>query len=769
MIGTAIGNWVIGQKIGEGGMGQVYLGQHKTLHTKAAIKVLFHALANDSRFRERFLQEASSQSSLQHPNIAQVLDYVEQEGQYYLVMEYLAGGTLSEAIERGAIPIPQALSWARQALKALDYAHQHRIIHRDVKPSNIMLDRNGQARVLDFGIAMVMGGRRLTSSGVAIGTAEYMSPEQITRPQAVDHRTDVYSMGIVLYEMLTGKLPFEGESEYNVKNAQVHQPPPSMRSINPAIPEPLEYIVLRAIAKDPNQRYSGCGEFARAIEDFEQNRNIAVAPVPVVQPPPRSLPAQPKRRNWLKIGLLTAACLLVLFVAGLGGLFYLAVQPSKTDRYYQLREALETNRPWAEVEKEYYEKIRKTPQDTMLYGLLIEALLRQRNSADAEKAAREAIKLEPDEALWRDLLGDALGYQGKARKSEAAEAYQQAFNKEDSLADRHVYQGDIMQLNGEWKLAINEYREAVRLKPERGLLKAILASILRIQAQKVQNEGEEKEAEALFTEAESFTRGAVQLAPNKAAYHDDLGYLFYSQKKWIEAEAAYREAIKFNSFDPQYHSHLGEALDQQNKYLLAEAAHRQAVKLQPGEANYYNVLGVNLGKQEKWKEAEAVHRKAIDLKAEEAESYFNLGYVLFKQNRLDEAKKELQQAVELNGNYVGAREYLGLVLARQEKWKEAEEQYHQATKLAPNEAGYYYGVGYTRLQQREYSTAEAAFKEAIRLNPKDSEYYAKLGNAVYFQDKFLEAEAAYREAVRLKPGEKSYQDNLKIIQEKLSQ
>ena len=765
MIGTAIGNWVIGQKIGEGGMGQVYLGQHKTLHTKAAIKVLFHALANDSRFRERFLQEASSQSSLQHPNIAQVLDYVEQDGQYYLVMEYLAGGTLSEAIERGAIPIPQALSWARQALKALDYAHQHRIIHRDVKPSNIMLDRNGQARVLDFGIAMVMGGRRLTSSGVAIGTAEYMSPEQITRPQAVDHRTDVYSMGIVLYEMLTGKLPFEGESEYNVKNAQVHQPPPSMRSINPAIPEPLEYIVLRAIAKDPNQRYSGCGEFARAIEDFEQNRHVAVAPVPVVQPP-RSLPAQPKRRNWLKIGLLTAACLLVLFVAGVGGLFYLAAQPSKTDRYYQLREALETNRPWAEVEKEYREKIRKTPQDTMLYGLLIESLIQQRKFADAEKAAREAIKLEPDEALWSDLLGDAITYQGHGRKNEAGEAYQQAFNKEYVLADRHVYQGDIMKLNEQRNLAINEYREAVRLKPERGLLKVILAGILKGQAQ---NEKDEKEGQAVFMEAELFIRAAMKLAPNNASYQDAMGVLYYSQKKWAEAEAAYREAIKFNSFDPQYHSHLGEALDQQNKYLLAEAAHRQAVKLQPGEATYYNILGVNLGKQEKWKEAEAVHRKAVDLQAEDTESHFNLGYVLFKQNRLDEAKKELQQAVELNGNYVGAREYLGLILARQEKWKEAEEQYYQASKLAPNEAGYYYGVGYTRLQQREYSTAEAAFKEAIRLNPKDSEYYAKLGNAVYFQDKFSEAEAAYREAVRLKPGEKSYQENLKVIQEKLSQ
>ncbi len=158
MQGTVVGNWIIGEKIGEGGMGQVYLAQHRSLGTRAAIKVLYHALANDQKFRDRFFQEAQSQSSLKHPHLAQVLDYVEQGGQYYLVVEYFEGGTLADHMDRNRGPVNPglALKWAKQALIALDYAHQRRVIHRDVKPSNIMLDGQGNVHVVDFGIALVM-------------------------------------------------------------------------------------------------------------------------------------------------------------------------------------------------------------------------------------------------------------------------------------------------------------------------------------------------------------------------------------------------------------------------------------------------------------------------------------------------------------------------------------------------------------------------------------------------------------------------------------
>jgi serine/threonine-protein kinase len=222
--GTRIGNWVIQQRLGKGGMGVVYLARHHDLDTPVAIKYLSPVLSKDPGFRTRFDNEARTQAQLRHPNIAHLQDYGEQDGTIY--------------------------------------------IHRDVTSSNVMLDHFGVAKVMDFGIAIVEGGKRVTTAGVALGTPQYMSPEQIRRPGEVDHRTDIYSMGIVLYELLTGRVPFDANSDFEIKHAQVSDPPPPPRSVNPAIPEELERIVLKALEKEPKQRYMGCAEFSRALEDF---------------------------------------------------------------------------------------------------------------------------------------------------------------------------------------------------------------------------------------------------------------------------------------------------------------------------------------------------------------------------------------------------------------------------------------------------------------------------------------------------------------------
>ncbi len=267
-IGRGIGNWVVERKLGEGGMGEVYLARHRTLDTEAVVKVLSELLTHDERFRARFLQEAQTQAQLGHPHIAQVLDFVEQGGEWFLVIEHLPGGTLGEVIERtdGLVPRSLAVGWARQALEALDLANQKGIIHRDVKPANIWLDAYDRVKVTDFGIAMVLGGKRLTTTGQPLGTPQYMSPEQIRHPTKVDHRADVYSMGIVLYELLTGRVPFDFAEDFDVREAQVNTKPLPPSTVNATIPPQLDGIVVKALAKDPNDRFAGCGEFAKALE-----------------------------------------------------------------------------------------------------------------------------------------------------------------------------------------------------------------------------------------------------------------------------------------------------------------------------------------------------------------------------------------------------------------------------------------------------------------------------------------------------------------------
>ncbi|HEY6399953.1 MAG TPA: protein kinase, partial [Blastocatellia bacterium] len=611
--GIVVGNWIIEGKIGEGGMGQVCLARHNTLGSYAAIKALFHFLANDPKFRDRFFQEAQSQSSLKHPHIAQVLDYIEQDGHYFLVVEHLDGGTLAEtlALAKGPIEIHKALQLSKQALSALDYAHQRRIIHRDVKPSNIMLDHEGNAHVTDFGIALVMGGLRMTSNGLAIGTAEYMSPEQITRPKDLDHRADVYSMGIVLYEMLTRRVPFVRESEFSVKAAQVNEPPPPPRTINPNIPEALEWIVMRAIAKDPNHRYSGCGEFGRAIEHFERTGQTQPEPHPFPQPPSQparhtfpqpyphsgAKPTQgPGRRNYL-IPALIAGAIATAIIAGAGALLFLMISPSKLERYYMMRERLETNRKWSEAESEYRKKIVKSPDDTLLYGMLIEALMQQEKYAEAEKIARDAIRIEPAEALWQDLLGDALRSQNKKR--EAQDAYQKGVHLEKDPAEQRVYSGDFFSAQENWTAAENDYRESLRLKPDRPLLKIVLANFL--------------EKQKNWTEAESLIREALQQAPNKAEYHASLGKNMSDQEKWEEAERAFRNAIRLNSSAGGYRIGLGLALDEQNKVDEAQKEYSAAVMLEPNNASIHNSLGAAFARKKRWKEAEAEYKKAADL------------------------------------------------------------------------------------------------------------------------------------------------------------
>ncbi len=315
-----IGNWRIQSKIGEGGMGTVYLARHQTLGTPAALKVLAHTLSRDEKFRERFIREARAQAQLRHAGIAQVMDFIEQREDLFLVIEYLPGGTLAERLERDPKVTPMtALSWTEQALAALDYAHQHGVIHRDIKPSNLMFDEAGHPKVVDFGIALTLDGRRLTTTGT-LGTPHYMSPEQVRHPMGVDHRTDVYAMGVVLYEMLAGRPPFDAASDFDLRYAQVNEPPKPLREQNPEIPEELEALVFRALAKNPDERYSGCGEFARALAAFEKPVAIPPLSTPPPLPPPVPGPAPVQQASsaggWrtaflvvLALGLIVAAIL----------------------------------------------------------------------------------------------------------------------------------------------------------------------------------------------------------------------------------------------------------------------------------------------------------------------------------------------------------------------------------------------------------------------------------------------------------------------------
>jgi len=236
-------------------MADVYLAEDRLLGRQVALKVLFSRYANDEQFVERFRREASSAASLNHPNIVQIYDRGEAEGTYYIAMEYLDGRSLKDIILKYAPLSPElVVSVSTQIVEALRFSHRRDIIHRDIKPQNIIVDSEGRVKVTDFGIARAGSASTMTEAGSILGTAHYLSPEQATG-QPVEAASDLYSLGVVMYEMVTGKLPFNGDNPVSIAMQHVHDLPAPPRSIVPDVPENLEAVILRSLGKTPTQRY----------------------------------------------------------------------------------------------------------------------------------------------------------------------------------------------------------------------------------------------------------------------------------------------------------------------------------------------------------------------------------------------------------------------------------------------------------------------------------------------------------------------------------
>ena len=266
MIGTQIGNYRIVEKLGEGGMGVVYKGVDVFLDRTVAIKVLPPDLARNPELVERFRTEAKAQANLSHTNVATLYAFLVQDGNAVIVMEYVDGETFDQMIgRRGPIPSQDAIPLFKQALLGIGAAHRMGIIHRDIKPSNLMLKRDGIVKVMDFGIAKLAGSQGMTRTGTQLGTVAYMSPEQIQN-RGVDIRSDIYALGVTLYEMLSGHIPFEGGSDFQIMRDHVATPPPLPTRFYPYIPKGIENVVLRALEKDPDARFQTVEEFGAALE-----------------------------------------------------------------------------------------------------------------------------------------------------------------------------------------------------------------------------------------------------------------------------------------------------------------------------------------------------------------------------------------------------------------------------------------------------------------------------------------------------------------------
>ncbi|GAB4526456.1 MAG: hypothetical protein Kow0063_00740 [Anaerolineae bacterium] len=294
LVGMNIGKYRIVARLGRGGMAEVYKAYQPGLNRYVAIKVLHSHLAGDEDFIERFEREATAVAKLRHPHIVTVYDFDIEDGRYYMVMEFVEGPTLKAELKERSLKgqifsLTETTHIFTSLASAIDYAHSRGMVHRDLKPANVMFTADGQVVLTDFGIARIVGATRLTVTGAIAGTPAYMSPEQ-GQGERGDERSDIYSLGVVLYEMVTGRVPFDADTPFAIILKHINDPLPLPSEVNPDIPEGVERVILKAMSKNPDDRYQTAGEMARALRQavgVRAEETIAAVPITTIAPAPR--------------------------------------------------------------------------------------------------------------------------------------------------------------------------------------------------------------------------------------------------------------------------------------------------------------------------------------------------------------------------------------------------------------------------------------------------------------------------------------------------
>jgi serine/threonine protein kinase/Flp pilus assembly protein TadD len=695
-----------------------------------------------------------------------------------------------------------------QAAEALEHAHQLGVVHRDVKPGNLLLDLRGNLWVTDFGLARFQTGVELTLTGDLVGTLRYMSPEQaLGKRVVVDQRSDIYSLGATLYELLTLEPPFDGKDRQQlVRQIELEEPRP-LRRLNNLIPAEIETIVLKSLEKNPADRYGTAQELADDLRRFLEHKPIQARRPTLVQ----------RARKWARRNRAVVAALAVgLLAAGLlgGGVLwswqrqqYLTAQAvgedlreaeqwQKQERWPEARQALERarGRLAGGGSASLSERVEARRRDVALVTRLEDARLQSsavRDStsdyAGADLAYATAFveyglelsDLAPEEAAGR-IRTSAIRVQLVAALDDWAWVKDRLhagsgdpLRAVASLADDDTWRQRLRDQRGRMYRAALERlaaEEGVLLQPPANLVllagalshaqgQAAAVALLR-QAQQRYPADFQVNYELAFlliqepgmqAEAVGFLRAALALRPDNTAVYNQLGVALYYQGKHAEAMDAYRKALELN---PQYvkaYINLGVVFAKQGQLPQAVAAYQKAIELQPGNALAYSNLSHALDAQ--MTEAVEAARKAIELQPDLAVAYRNLGRAFRRQGKLTEAVKVLHKAIQLKPDDAGAYVHLGHALLDQGKAAEAEAAYRRVLALEPDSADAHTDLGNALRDQRKLAAAVAAHQQAVKLKPDLALAYCNLGVALLDQEKLTEAEAAYRKALELQPGD----------------
>ena len=730
MIGRTLGHYQITEKLGEGGMGEVFLARDTSLHRKVALKFLPPAMRQDESAHKRFLREAQSAAALDHPNICTIHEVGHDEGRDFIVMEYVDGQTLRDRLNQGELPLGDALQIAIEVAEGLSEAHEKGIVHRDLKPSNIMLTRKGHAKIMDFGLAKQLAPPDwietreetvsvVTRDGTPVGTLAYMSPEQL-RGEAIDVRSDIFSLGIVFYEMLGREHPFRSATQIATCGRILHEAPGSLRQFNPKVDEELEHLVVRMLAKDPAGRPHDAGGLLGELRALVRSGSL-------VLPLPDRILRYLKDRKALAISGLALLTLIAL-IATVWPMIPTIWQIVTGRRY-----------PSAIPERQYlavlpFVAVNGTPETTAYSRGLTETV----NARLTKLTVRHSLQVVPAAEV-------------RAQEIHTAEQARREFGVNLVLEGSLHQSGDMVRVTyalvdaGGRRQLLADAITAPANDPF-ALEDRVVDSVLR--ALEVELPPLEKTALA--------ARGTMQ----PVAYDYYLrgrGYLqdYHRPESVANAIGVFHRALEQ---DPGYalaYAGLGEAYwhryeqTQDGKWAgEALAACGQAVTMDASLASGHTCLGVVLTGSGKYEQAVQEFQRASLLDPTSDDAYRGLAAAYESLGKLADAEKTYRRAIALRPQYWAGYSWLGTFYFRNGRQSEALGMFNQVIKLAPDSFRGYSNLGGVYLAEGRYADAVPMCERSIALRPTGPAF-SNLGTAYFFQRRFEEAAHAYEEATKL--------------------
>jgi len=756
-------------RVGEGGMGVVYRAEDTRLERTVALKFLSPRLTGSDEDRTRLVREARAAAALDHPNICTVHEIDEAEGRTFISMAYAAGRTLRELIAEDEIAPARAVDLAIQIASGLEAAHEKGIVHRDIKPANVMVSPEGRAQIMDFGLAQSASAEEITRTGMAVGTAAYMSPEQ-ARGEEVDARTDVWALGVLLYEMLAGRRPFAADNELSMLKAVCEEEPPPVAELCEDLPAGLDGILDRCLAKNPERRYASAAALRADLQRVREGLSTPGDELTSVLAPVR----EPFWRQWrnLVIPAIFVAVVVTLFAFGQLELdcmpvpsdqTYLAILPfsvigngeesqalcdglheyltGKLTQLEGLRESFWIM-PAADVRKSEIESSREARQvfgaSLVVTGSIqrqVDELLLVLNLVDTNE------QRQIDSAFIDDEISNAGLLQTDAVRELVAMLKLELAPEQVTLLTQGITDKPAAH---EYYLMGRGYLQGLDYLQVRAKLDAVSTAIDFFQLALHQDPGYAL-AHAGLAEAHSlgyeFSYKSTWIAPALAhcdsalALDEDLSSAIVTratiqEKKGLFEEAAdsYTRALALDADDPRALYGLARSNEAQKKHELAERTYRDAIELRPTEWKPRRELGRYFQRNGRFAEAAAEFEQVVEMTPENFfKGYNDLAAIHLYHQRLDEAHDMLERALAIKPTYE-AHSNLGVLLHMEKDYEGAAKQYEQALALHDHDyrvwgnlaSAYYYLDDMEERSEECHRLAIAIAEEALNIRPDDA-------------------------------------------------